>query len=404
LQRRRSGVIGVSASPGDLGVAREFFELFKTPWEPARPGRFYDVHICTTDSAPPEQATLTLVYGATERPLDREAGIRVTRATGLTDLVWGDARFPTYLAVATFECAEAGRLRTSNGAAEYCLGHGDRRVCRIGYDLFGEVAHLLTTGQPASQAMRPTLEVHIALIRDCLERSCLPYVEIPPRPFGADFVCCLTHDVDFFGLRRHFVDRTLGGVVARGTAGTIVDVVRGRRSLNEAARNVAAVMSLPFVAAGVSRDPWHPFRDYAVADRGLPSTFFVIPYKNRAGVGPDGQVRPDRAVKYGVADIASELGSVRSGSELALHGIDAWQDDSAGRAEAGALEAVGHRPNGVRMHWLYCSETTPRHAENVGLQRRSRVPRGHDAGVSTARMRKAPGATADHHGYRDVVP
>jgi PEP-CTERM motif len=40
-------VIGVSARQADLTIAAGFFELFKTPWEPATPGRRYTAIIST---------------------------------------------------------------------------------------------------------------------------------------------------------------------------------------------------------------------------------------------------------------------------------------------------------------------------------------------------------------------
>ena len=61
--------------------------------------------------------------------------------------------------------------------------------------------------------MTPTLELHIALLRHLLLQSGVSFVEIPPRPGDYDFICCLTHDVDFFGIRRHKWDRTLAGFV-----------------------------------------------------------------------------------------------------------------------------------------------------------------------------------------------
>ena len=40
-------MIGVAATSDDLNVAEEFFELFKTQWEPAVPTRKYQVVIST---------------------------------------------------------------------------------------------------------------------------------------------------------------------------------------------------------------------------------------------------------------------------------------------------------------------------------------------------------------------
>ena len=76
-----------------------------------------------------------------------------------------------------------------------------RDVARIGYDLFAEIRTLLTVGQPAAYASIPTLDLHIALLRDLIVASGAPLVEIPPVPEGYRFIACLTHDVDHPSIR-----------------------------------------------------------------------------------------------------------------------------------------------------------------------------------------------------------
>ena len=68
---------------------------------------------------------------------------------------------------------------------------------RLGYNPFVEVAQLLSEGQPTGNAHIPTLEIHIAVLRKCLEAAAVPYIEIPPRPDSAAFLSlsCPTHDV-----------------------------------------------------------------------------------------------------------------------------------------------------------------------------------------------------------------
>src|SRR5262249_12890020 len=154
-----------------------------------------------------------------------------------------------------------------------------RHLWRVGYDLFSEIRYLLQNGQPTDHAQTPTLELHIALLRHLLLESGASFVEVPPRPFGADFACSLTHHVDFFGLRRQGFDRSVGGFIARASIGTLVDWVRGRRPLADVARNWRALCSLPFVFLKLAPDLWQPFEDYHSVDRRLPSTFFVIPFK-----------------------------------------------------------------------------------------------------------------------------
>ena len=45
-------MIGVIANPSDEGIVREFFELFKTPWEFFRDAGQYDVVLCAGASRP----------------------------------------------------------------------------------------------------------------------------------------------------------------------------------------------------------------------------------------------------------------------------------------------------------------------------------------------------------------
>ena len=55
-------MIGVIADPADADVVREFFELFKTPWEFYRSDRQYDVLLCAGDGQIDEGAKLVLCY------------------------------------------------------------------------------------------------------------------------------------------------------------------------------------------------------------------------------------------------------------------------------------------------------------------------------------------------------
>jgi hypothetical protein len=51
-----------------------------------------------------------------------------------------------------------------------------------------------------------------------------------------------------------------------------------------------------------------------------------------------------------------------------VHGIDAWRDSDAGKAEILALTSVtGQQAAGVRMHWLYFGEGSARRLEVAGF-------------------------------------
>ncbi len=362
-------MIGVAASPTDLQIAGEFFELFKTPWEPAVPKKRYPVVLSTDGGLENVDSDLVLLYGSGRTAIDRAAGVPLREVSGPVDLEWAGSTFPVYGRLATFEGSLPLTVRTGAQAVDYRHEVGTRTVWRIGYDLFHEVRHLLTDGQPAQHASSPTLELHIALLRQVLLESGVPFVEIPPRPEGHDFICCLTHDVDFFGIRRHKFDRTLAGFVSRASVKTLADLVRGRRPLTHAVRNWMALLSLPFVFLRLAPDFWRPFDDYARVEDGSRSTFFLVPFKGRPGVAPDGTIEATRAVSYDVHEIQDEMGKAAArGSELAVHGLDSWRDAESGRSEMMQLTSItGRKTAGVRMHWLYMATDSPRRLEAAGF-------------------------------------
>src|SRR5687767_7807829 len=58
-----AALIGVVARPEDHAVVREFFELFKVPWELYRAGAHYDVVLQADGVSLPSSARLVVVYG-----------------------------------------------------------------------------------------------------------------------------------------------------------------------------------------------------------------------------------------------------------------------------------------------------------------------------------------------------
>lgn len=362
-------MIGVVVSKAELESVREFFELFKTPWEPAVSGRTYRVLLRSRDGGGDVTADVQLIYGAASRMCDGQIGLTRQLLTGPGEAEWRGRALPLYSSAVTFGPARDDTILTSGGhAVDYRHREGNCLTWRVGYDLFDEVRSLLTEGQPVEHAQTPTLELHIDLMRQLLIEAGVSFVEIPPRPHGYDFACCLTHDVDFFGLRRHRCDRTLAGFVARASVGTLADLVRGRRSLGDALNNWRAVASVPLVFAGLTRDPWRPFDDYARAEEPRHSTFFLVPFKGRPGAMVNGPAPRRRAVPYQMSEIASEMSQAAGrGSELAVHGIDAWRDANSGRAELKELTDITEGDTaGIRMHWLYFSRTSPERLEAAG--------------------------------------
>ena len=99
--------------------------------------------------------------------------------SGPADIGWAKITFPIFGRMALFN-ADGGVLKCGDSAVDYRCRGAAGCVRRIGYDLFGEVRHLLTEGQPASRALTPTLELHIALLRHLLLDLGVPFLGNSP--------------------------------------------------------------------------------------------------------------------------------------------------------------------------------------------------------------------------------
>jgi hypothetical protein len=353
-------------------VVREFFELFKTPWEFACDGREYDVCLSTTgELGEANTAKVTIVYGGAVVPFDQTAGIAVGPGQTSAVVEYGSTRLPIYGAVVAFDHAGIGLMTVGQPPrAVACARRTEGGlVVRVGYDLFREIRTVLTEGQPAANAGIPTLELHIALLRELIAWSGLPLVEVPPVPEGYPFIACLTHDVDHPSIRRHGWDHTTLGFLVRACLGSMVALCRRRATVRDLLANWAAAARLPLVHLGLARDFWSDLHRYVAIDRGAPSTFFVIPRANHAGQTPDGEAPSLRAARYGARDIADEIQRlIYAGCEVGVHGIDAWLDGARGREELTEISAItGASEVGVRMHWLYASEKSPSILEQAGF-------------------------------------
>lgn len=364
-------MIGVLASDAEHPVVREFFELFKTPWEFYRNGTQYEVLICSDIRLPSNSAKLVLLYGAKQQPFDQRKGINLHSRHANTVLSYKGSRIPIYGSCITFESSAFQTLlheSTQRPAALEISSNGQKLV-RIGFDLFQEVHHLLTRGQPLAQARIPALELHITVLRDLILSCGIALIEIPPIPAGFTFIVCLTHDVDHAGIKNHKFDRTMFGFLYRALVGSVVELFSGRKSLKHVAINWMAALSLPLVHLGLAKDFWMQFDRYVDIEKGLPSTFFVIPHKSDPGQGRDGPAPSTRATRYDVSEIRDQIGRLLTARcEIGLHGIDAWQDETKGRAEREEVRRVTGAPElGVRMHWLFFDEQSPAMLEKAGF-------------------------------------
>jgi hypothetical protein len=365
-------VIGVLCKPGQRHIVEEFFELFKTPWEYYEDDRVYDVIVATTGTFPSRhRAKVVLLFGADACDCDVRFGLTTLapRQGGWVNGEYG--RLPIYGSLIELAPHETGApcLSSDHGVAGLRIESDSCVVFRIAYDLFDESSELLSTGQPTEQAHVPTLDLHIALLRSWIVNAGVELIEIPPIPAMHPFVVCLTHDIDFIGIRQHLFDHSMWGFLYRATIGAVWNFMRGRVSAARLLRMWCAAASLPFVFLGWVQDFWEPFDWYLRVEHGLPATYFLIPFKRRGGDRLRSVAAAHRrGTAYDISDLrdrAIEL--TRMGYEVGVHGIDAWHSSDRGRSELARIaEITGGSMVGIRMHWLLHDRDTASILDEAG--------------------------------------
>lgn len=363
-------MIGVIARTEEFSAVEEFFQMFKTPWEHYRPGRSYEVVLATAEDARVMDTRLLIIYGSDLSVRDRHSGVSgELRSKGITVNYQG-IPVPLYGCARLFRGAELNPLCYTSGGD--IVGFRSQlmptTVLRLGYDLFQEIRCLLSDGQPAENAHIPTLEIHIAMLRSWILAAGISLIEIPPIPAGKDFTVCLTHDIDFVGIRRHKFDHTMWGFLYRSTFGALREAARGKLSFARLLKIWRAAASLPFVYLGSVRDFWIPFEWYMLVEKDLPATYYLIPFKRRAGDHVRARHAARRATAYDITDIPEwTTALVKAGCEIGAHGIDAWHSTRKGREELHRIRQVtGRKRIGIRMHWLLRDENTSRVLEEAG--------------------------------------
>ncbi len=363
-------MIGVISRPDELATVEEFFQLFKTPWEMFRPGNSYDVLLITTDEIPQAHARLVLLFGSETKDSDDQMKVRPSSRLRHASLSCEGTLLPLYGDALTFtKEAQQVVCTSANGAIiGLAIDAASPKTIRLGYDLFQEIQFLLTAGQPVEHAHAPTLELHIALLRSLILQAGIPVVEIPPCPAGYDFAVCLTHDIDFVGIRYHKFDHTMWGFLYRSTMGAMANFLRRKLSLARLVEGWRAALSLPLVYLGWVKDFWQPFDWYLQAERNLSPTYFFIPFKFRPGTKVPAAHADRRACAYDIIDIPQWTARLQeAGCEIGVHGIDAWHSVELGREEFERVEgATGLHELGIRMHWLLRDEKTYGVLEEAG--------------------------------------
>ncbi len=372
-------MIGVVAPGSRREIVSEFFELFKTPWEFVDANRSYEVVLIAGDAEfDGSLAKLVLHYSAGKLAIDAAEGVAIDSRKSDRVLMDRGGRLPVFKECLAFR-TEGDGLQIdgeSQVRASYHRIRDKRHLVRVGFDLFAEIETLLTIGQHAQFAQTPTIDRHIAFIRELMIQSGASFVEIPPAPVGHPFVACLTHDVDHPAVAFHKLDHTACGFLMRATVGSALDLLKGKIGVRELLRNLLAAVKLPFVYLGWAEDFWAGFEArYSALERGLPSTYFVLPFKGIPGKTHEGDAPKLRASGYSAKEIQKSLASIRdSGCEVATHGINAWLTTGEASREMREVQAASNGSAcGFRMHWLYFNEQSPTVLEQAGANYDSTV-------------------------------
>jgi peptidoglycan/xylan/chitin deacetylase (PgdA/CDA1 family) len=376
----------------------EFFELFKTPWEHYRNAMEYEVVLTSDPASPVPLAKLVIAFGAKETFLDNRSGVRIRSVEEGGDIEWEGATVPVYGRLMTF-LGTSEPFLTGNGgkAVGFAIDHMGRKFLRVGYDLFGEVEYLLRHGQPVGKAHIPTMEIHISMLRKWIAEGGVPLLEIPPSPHGYDFITCLTHDIDFMGIRDHIFDHTMFGFIYRSLVPIYLSGLDRKTFCTRYLKNLRALLSLPMVHMGVLPDFWYSLDKYPAMEKEMKSTFFFLPFKGRPGDPHRGKPGKFRAARYDVDRYREPIRSLtRTGHEVGLHGIDTWKHPRKGFEELEIIRGItGKDRIGVRMHWLYFSEETPKRLEEAGVYYDSTLGYNDAAGFrsGTTQVFRLPGTS-----------
>jgi hypothetical protein len=364
-------MIGILCKNAEQKIVQEFFELFKTPWEFYVPSRSYEVVIASADSGQEVVGRVVILHGNEGSEFDHRASVFPRSRLETAVVEQNGASIPIYCGLTTFGGTRKFFMHvkgTRNGVG-FQVESKAGRVLRIGFDLWQETHFLMSVGQPIENALLPTLDLHIAFVREWILEADLPVVEIPPVPAGHHFTLCLTHDVDFLRLRDYGFDSTVFGFIYRASIGSLLGALRRKHSWHRVLTNWMALPLVPLVYLGRSRDFWFSFHNYAEIEDGFKSTFFIIPFKNRPGSYISEEAHRFRKARYDiddVKDITKDL--LEKGFEIGVHGLDAWHDQAMACQEKDRIAPfVEKKPLGIRMHWLYFGPQTFKILDEVGF-------------------------------------
>jgi hypothetical protein len=93
-----------------------------------------------------------------------------------------------------------------------------------------------------------------------------------------------------------------------------------------------------------------------------------VPHKNRDGIALGSHRSIRRAVRYDVHKIKKSIDELMEKKfEVQVHGIDSWKDPEEGKREYETIKNLtGNKNLGVRMHWLFFDQKSPKVLDKIG--------------------------------------
>ncbi|MDR3602410.1 MAG: hypothetical protein P4L49_18315 [Desulfosporosinus sp.] len=248
------------------------------------------------------------------------------------------------------------------------------RLKTLAFNLGQEGTRLLMDGREYSEkdVSRPSLDLMLEEIRKVLHQEVKNYLELPPIPWGYAYAMTLTHDIDILSLKEMPIARTFLGYFYRSS---VLNWKRWRAGKVETSEHFRTIWEMARTWAakfGLGQDVWQRALPTLLALEkrlGVRSSLYFMSFPEQPGILPE-HLRKDkehdkeketnsapanRASFYDVAQHKNLLTSLEAGGwEAGVHGIDAWHDVPAARAEHGRIAGLtGQAEIGIRMHWLY---------------------------------------------------
>lgn len=364
-------MIGIKTKYIDKRVIEEFFQLFKTPWGYYNDRQNYDVIITDNSDLSDVRSSLIVCFNSNYKSSSNLTTEKKDEKNSF-DILEGNGYFlPVYTGVKAVNGEKT--ILTINRSGECAVSltkNKNADILKLGFNIFEEVKYLLLYGQPLENAHLPTLDIHINNLRKWILNAGVTLFEIPPVPYGSNFHVCLTHDVDFVGIKNHKFDMTLAGFIYRALWISSVNFLKKRMTLKRLLRNWLSVVSLPLIFVGIKEDIWIQFKNYVAIEGGVPSTFYFVPKMNTTEKldASGSPAKSSRKTKYDIAKLKKTVEYlIQNGCEIGVHGIDAWISETEGKSELKKISNLIGRSNvGIRMHWLYLNQQSFKVLEDAG--------------------------------------